>query len=137
MLNKTMIMGRMAFDPELKKTPSGVSVTSFSICTERDFGEHEPDFFDIVAWQGTAEFICRNFSKGQMILVAGHLQQRVWQDKNGNKRYNVEIVAENVYFCGRKTEKSSPTAVFDYGDTEADVEFADISGEEDDGELLF
>lgn len=137
MLNRTVLMGRMVFDPELKKTPNGISVTSFSICTERDFGEHEPDFFDIVAWRGTAEFICRNFSKGQMILLAGHLQQRTWQDKNGSKRQSIELVVENAYFCGRKAEKVSSAVNFDSGDMEEDVGFMEIAGMEDDGDLPF
>ena len=136
MLNKTITMGRLTATPELKKTPSGVSVCSFSICTERDFGEHATDFFDIVAWRGTAEFISRNFEKGQMILIAGHLQQRSWTDKNGNKRYNIEIIAENVYFCGSKAQKTSPAQNFDYEITEADTEPILVENESD-GDLPF
>lgn len=139
MLNSIIIMGRLTAHPELKKTPSGVSVCSFSICSERDYGEHEKDFFDVVAWRGTAEFICRNFEKGQMILIHGHLQTRNWTDKQGNKRHSVEIVAGNTYFCGKKAQKTSPATQFYYEDieiTEQDTEPILVENESD-GDLPF
>lgn len=103
MLNNITIMGRLTADPELKQTPSNISVTSFSIAVDRDYetnGKREADFFDIVAWRGTAEFIARNFSKGKLITIVGGLQTRKWEDKNGNKRVSVEIKADTAYFCG-------------------------------------
>lgn len=103
MLNKTITMGRLTADPELKQTPSNISVTSFTIAVDRDYetnGKRETDFFDVVAWRGTAEFIARNFSKGKLITIVGSLQNRRWEDKNGNKRVTNEIKADTAYFCG-------------------------------------
>lgn len=107
MLNKTIIMGRLVRDPELKQTQSGLPVTSFSLAVERDFkdktsGEKVTDFFDVVAWRQTAEFVCKYFSKGRMMVVEGRLQSRKWEDRNGNKRVSIEIVADNCYFGDSK-----------------------------------
>ena len=101
MLNHFTGMGRLTRDPELKTTPAGVSVASFSIAVERDFaegGEKKTDFIDVVAWRQTAEFVSKYFTKGMMAVVSGRLQIREWTDKEGNKRKSAEIVADNVYF---------------------------------------
>lgn len=102
MLNRIEVQGRLARDPELRRTQSGVAVTSFTLAVERDYcetgKEREVDFIDCTAWRGTAEMIDKYFSKGRMMIVAGRLQIRNWQDKDGNKRRSAEIVAENVYF---------------------------------------
>ena len=106
MLNNCVFMGRITKDIELRRTSAGVAVASFTIACDRDFnpnGQKETDFFDIVAWRGTAEFIERNFSKGKMIVVSGRLQNRKWEDKNGNKRVSAEIVAQDVYFADSKS----------------------------------
>lgn len=109
MLNRVVIMGRLTHDPELKQTQSGVYVTSFSVAVERDFkdrasGEKVVDFFDVVAWRQTAEFVSRYFSKGRMAVVDGRLQARTWEDRNGSKRKTVEIVADSVYFGDSKRD---------------------------------
>lgn len=109
MLNKIVIMGRLVKTPELMRTPSGTSVTSFTLAVERDFrdketGEKATDFIDVVAWRGTAEFVSRYFSKGKMAIVEGRLQLRDWKDKDGNNRRSAEVVAENVYFGDSKRE---------------------------------
>lgn len=103
MLNHITIMGRLTATPELRTTPSGASVTRFTLAVERDYkdkdtGERAADFIDCVAWRGAAEFVTRHFSKGRMAVVAGRLQIRDYTDKDGNKRRAAEIVAENVYF---------------------------------------
>ncbi len=102
MLNRIDIMGRLTRDPELRYTPSGKPVVSFAIAVDRDYapkgGEKETDFIDIVAWQSTAEFVHKYFSKGRMIIVSGQLQIRKWDDKDGVKRKSPEIIAERVYF---------------------------------------
>lgn len=103
MLNTITIMGRLTATPELKTTPGGNSVTSFTLAVERDFkdketGEKVTDFIDCVAWRGTAEFVTRFFTKGRMSVVNGRLQLRDYTDKDGNKRRAAEVVAENVYF---------------------------------------
>lgn len=107
MLNVITVMGRITKDIELRRTGAGVAVASFTIACDRDFnpnGQKETDFIDIVAWRGTAEFIERNFSKGKMIVVSGRLQNRKWEDKNGNKRTSAEIVAQDVYFADSKKD---------------------------------
>ena len=103
MLNHITIMGRMTRDPELRTTQAGVSVTSFTVAVDRDFGgrdggERQTDFIDCVAWRSTGEFVSKYFHKGSMIVVSGRLQSRKWQDREGNNRTNWEINADNVYF---------------------------------------
>lgn len=111
MLNKVILMGRITADPELKTTPSGVSVTSFSIAVDRNYvkagTERQTDFINIVAWRQTAEFVCRYFVKGQLIALDGTLQTRTYQDKNGNNRYVTEVLADSVYFTGDRRENNN------------------------------
>ena len=108
MLNSAIIMGRLTAAPELKTTPNGVSVTSFRVAVDRNFvrqgEERQADFIDVVAWRQTAEFVSRYFRKGSMIAVQGSIQTRNYEDRNGNKRTAIEIVADNVSFCGDKEE---------------------------------
>lgn len=108
MLNKIIIMGRLTRDPELRKTNTGTSVASFTIANDRDFGDKETDFVDIVAWKNTADFVSKYFTKGRMAVVVGRLQLRSWNDKDGNKRKTAEVVAENVYFGDSKSDADSP-----------------------------
>lgn len=103
MLNHIVAMGRLTRDPELRRTGSGVAVTSFTIAVDRDFvdkqsGEKETDFLDCVAWRSTGEFVEKYFKKGSMAVVSGRLQIRPWTDKDGNKRRSAEIVVDNCYF---------------------------------------
>ena len=103
MLNHITIMGRLTRDPELRTTQAGVSVTSFTVAVDRDFGgrdgsERQTDFIDCVAWRSTGEFVSKYFHKGSMIVVSGRLQSRKWQDRDGNNRTSWEINADNVYF---------------------------------------
>lgn len=115
MLNHIDLMGRMTRDPELRQTPAGTSVCSFSLACERDFssndGQRGTDFIDCVAWRGTGEFISRNFGKGAMICVTGRLQIRDWTDKDGNKRRSAEVIVGNAYFTGEKREKAAQPRV--------------------------
>ena len=109
MLNHIVIMGRLARDPELRRTQTGTPVASFRLAVDRDFkdkstGERATDWITCVAWRGTAEFVEKYFAKGSQVLVAGRLQMRDWTDKDGNKRISAEVQAENVYFAGSKTE---------------------------------
>lgn len=105
MLNHITIMGRLTRDPEMRITGSGTSVANFSIANERDFSkDKETDFYDIVAWRKTAEFVTKYFTKGRMIVVDGHLQTNSFTDKNGNNRTKVEIVADNCYFGDAKRD---------------------------------
>lgn len=111
MLNCAVLMGRLVADPELKTIANHISVVSFRIAVDRAFQkqgeERQADFIDIVAWRQTAEFVCRYFKKGSMIAVQGSIQTRNYEDKQGNKRTAVEIVADNVSFCGSKAENGT------------------------------
>ena len=107
MLNCAVIMGRLTADPELRQTPSGVSVTRFTVAVDRGYvkagEERKADFINVVAWRQTAEFVSRYFQKGSMIAVQGSIQTGSYE-KDGVKRYTVEISADNVSFCGSKSE---------------------------------
>ncbi len=101
-MNKSFLIGRLAADPELKQTGSGIAVTSFTIAVDRPYSkdkEKETDWIDIVAWRNTAEFVCKYFQKGSPIVIEGSIQTRMWEDKAGQKRKSVEIVANNVEFA--------------------------------------
>ena len=161
MLNHITIMGRLVADPELRTTPQGVTVATMRLAVDRDFknkqtGERETDFINVVAWRQTAEFVSRYFTKGRMAVVEGRLQMRDWTDKEGNKRTTAEVVADNVYFgdsrrdgdgggyspsySGGQSSYSAPAPRSDpfggYGAPPADGDqFAELST--DDGNLPF
>ena len=107
MLNHITIMGRLVRDPELRRTGSGIAVTSFTLAVDRHYkstsGEKETDFIECVAWRNTGEFVGKYFTKGRMAVVSGKLQIRGWTDKDGNKRRTAEVLAENVYFADSKS----------------------------------
>ena len=118
MLNTITIMGRMVRNPELRRTGSGIAVTSFTVAVDRDFtsqesGERETDFIDCVAWRQVGEFVGKYFTKGRMAVVSGRLQIRSWTDKDGNKRRTAEVVADNVYFGDNKREENAPALATD------------------------
>ena len=112
MLNVVAIMGRLARDPELRQTTTGKNVASFRIACDRGRrdanGQNQADWFDVVAWDRTAEFVCKYFQKGSLIVVDGRLQSRSYQDKTGNNRTAIEIVANNVNFAGPKSSNAAP-----------------------------
>ena len=147
-MNQIVIMGRMTKDPELRQTPNGVAVASFTLAVDRSFapkdgGERQTDFIDVVAWRNTAEFVSKYFMKGQMAAVTGRLQIRDWTDKDGNKRRSAEVVADNIYFT---ESKKSRDASFGINETKEEysagyatpVESSDFAElDMDDGELPF
>ena len=107
--NKVILGGRLTADPELKTTPSGVSVTSFTVAVNRRFSgkngeESQADFINVTAWRQTAEFITRFFHKASSICVVGTIQTRSWTDNQGQKRYATEVVADEAYFVDAKSE---------------------------------
>jgi single-strand DNA-binding protein len=112
MLNVVAIMGRLVADPELRTTGNGTNVCSFRIACDRNFAqkgqERQADFIDVVAWRQSAEFICKYFQKGSLIAVEGSLQSRQYQDKNGNKRTAVEVLANQINFAGPKKPGGQP-----------------------------
>ena len=128
-LNHITLMGRICNDIELRRTGTGVAVTSFTLAVDRDFksgsDEKETDFVDVVCWKNTAEFVEKYFSKGRMAVVSGRLQGRSWTDKDGNKRKTLEVVADNVYFGDSKKEENSG-----YSDAPAQS-FVPLSGEDE------
>lgn len=100
-MNVVTIIGRLAADPELKTTGSGISVTNICVAVDRKVTKGEDkitDWIDVVAWRNTAEFICKYFQKGSPIVVTGSLQTRMWDDKSGQKRKTVEVIADSVEF---------------------------------------
>ena len=163
MLNKIFLMGRLARDPELRRTQSGTPVVSFRLAVDRDFkdkatGERSTDWIDVVAWRQTAEFVSRYFTKGRMAVVEGRLQMRDWTDKEGNKRTSAEVVADNVYFGDSKRDGdgggyssgygqggyapagggygAAPSAPSGFGGSDQETDqFAELS--DDDGDLPF
>lgn len=110
MLNKSILMGRLAHDPELKHTRSGTAYTSFCLAVERNYSrqgeERQTDFIDCEAWRQIAEFICKYFTKGQMIALSGSIQTGAYTDRDGNKRKTVRVRADEVSFCGGKNESN-------------------------------
>ena len=117
MLNVVAIMGRLVADPELRITPAGHSVCSFRIACDRSYvqqgQERQADFIDNVAWRQQADFVSKYFQKGSMIAIEGSLQTRNYQDKQGNSRTAVEVVANNISFAGAKRQDSQSAPSYD------------------------
>lgn len=133
MLNRITLIGRCGADPELRRTQSGLAVASVNLAVDRDYtpkdgGERETDWIPVVAWRGTAEFLCKYFTKGSMAVVSGRLQTRDWTDKDGNKRRAYEVLADNIYFGGSKTGEAKKA---DTVPPVAPGEFAELDGDDD------
>ena len=146
MLNRIVIMGRLTRDPELRRTQNGTPVTSVRLAVDRDFksqdGTKQADFVDVVAWRQTAEFVSKYFTKGRMAVVEGRLQSRDWQDKDGNKRTSIEIVADNFYFGdsrrdGQGGDYAAPPAYGSPAESYTAPAGGDFAELEEDGELPF
>ncbi|MEI3289646.1 MAG: single-stranded DNA-binding protein [Eubacterium sp.] len=116
MINSVVLMGRLTYEPELKTTTSGLSVIRFQMAVDRNYQsqgqERQADFIDVVAWRQTADFVSRYFHKGSMIAVEGSIQTNNFTDRDGNKRKSVEVVANQVSFCGSKTESQGANPAF-------------------------
>lgn len=144
-MNKVILMGRLTRDPEMRQTPSGVSLCGFSIAVNRRFakeGQQTADFINCTAWRQTAEFICKYFHKGSMIAVVGNLQSRSWENQEGKKQYATDVVVDEAYFTGSKTESGTvgeqggysapqPKQNNGFGDID-NMGFQAIDGSEDD-----
>ena len=119
MLNVVAIMGRLVADPELRTTTSGINMARFRIACDRNFArqgeQRQADFLDVVAWRSQADFVCKYFQKGSLIVIDGSIQTRQYQDKNGNNRTAVEIVANNINFAGPKNSSGSTGGGASYG----------------------
>lgn len=113
MYNKAILIGRLVADPEMRTTPNGINVATFRIAVDRPYtkgAEKKADFISIVCWRQQAEFVSRYFSKGKAIGVDGAIQTRDYTDKDGNKRYAVEVVADRVFFVESKGAAGSAPA---------------------------
>ena len=107
-MNRVVLVGRLVKDPELRTTPSGVSVCNFTVACDRRFArqgeERQADFINCIAWRQTGEFVSKYFVKGNRIALDGSIQTRSWDDQNGNKRYATEVVVDHVEFAQSKNE---------------------------------
>lgn len=128
-MNKVFLIGRLTRDPELRYTGSNVPVCSFSIAVNRTFtnsnGEREADFINVVVWRKQAENVKNYLSQGSQVAVDGRIQTRNYEDKEGNKRYITEVVADNVEFLGSKKDGNSK------GDEPTPYDFKDEEGKEE------
>ena len=112
-MNKVVLMGRLTRDPELQQTPQGTSVCRFTVAVNRRFakeGQQTADFISCTAWRQTAEFICKYFKQGSMIAVVGSIQTRTWESQDGKKQYATDVVVDEAYFTGSKTETGTSGA---------------------------
>lgn len=126
MINNLTLMGRLTYEPELKTTPSGVSVLRFQVASDRAYQskgeERKADFIDCVAWRQTAEFVHNYFHKGDMIALTGSVQTNNYTDKNGDKKKSVDVMVNSVDFCGSKKTQQAANA---------DVDFEEIGDDDD------
>ena len=133
-LNTVSLQGRLTADPELYKTEGGTARTSIRLAVNRDYknadGNYEADFITCSAWRGTAEFICRNFKKGQMVNVTGRLEVRSWVDRDGGKHEISQVLIRDIYFCDSKRAASN-------SDTQEPAGYEEIPEGEQKGELPF
>lgn len=134
MVNQTIIQGRLTAEPELRRTQNDVAVCSFQTAWSEKYKETENRLFlNCIAWRGLAEFICRNFTKGQEVVVEGKLTTRNWQDKDGNNRSAIELVADHVHFCGPKRERTTTSNDAPSDNVNAYEDYTDM----DDSDLPF
>ena len=124
-MNQCQLMGRLVRDPELKYTPQGTAVTSFTLAVDRRFNRDKADYINIIAWRQTAEFVAKHFAKGQRVAIVGSIQTRSGEDNDGGKHKAVEIVADSVYFADAKKESAAGSAMTSEGFevTDEDIPF--------------
>ena len=138
MYNRAILIGRLVADPEMRTTPNGINVATFRIAVDRPFSknaEKKADFITIVAWRQQAEFVCRYFSKGRAIGVEGSIQTRDYTDKDGNRRYSFEVVADRVFFVESKGTSTGSGADFS-ATSNGNVGVSYSSGSEGDFQVL-
>ena len=137
MLNEVILMGRLTRDPDVRMTQNGTTAANFALACERDYApqgqDRETDFFDIVAFRNTADFVGQYFAKGQLVAVKGRLQQRDWTDKQGNKRRTTEILADRCYFAEKRQDRDASIGGFQQMPDSTPVPFEDP----DDNDLPF
>lgn len=129
--NRAILIGRLTADPELRTTPGGKHVTSFTVAVDRygKEGEKKADFITVAAWEKRAEFVSRYFGKGDAIGIEGSITTRNYEDKNGNKRTAVEVLAGNVFFAGGRKDRAqaegepAQAPETDFEETDEDLPF--------------
>ncbi len=141
MLNKVILMGRLTKEPELRHTQSDIPVASFTLAVDRGYSRRDDaqqqsvDFINIVTWRGTAEFVSKWFSKGQLVAVSGRIQCRTYNDREGNNHTAVEVVADEVFFAEGKRKNDSaatmPSENNSAGFAPNISEFGDIIGNDE------
>ena len=149
-LNRVALQGRLVSEPELRHTQSEVPVANLRLAVDRDFkdkesGERQADFFNLTAWRHTAEFVCKYFQKGDMMIVDGKIQNNTYTDKDGNNRVSTNIVVENCYFGGSSSRNNSEGGYFSRKTSESSAsspdvsasDFTDITDSESDNGLPF
>ena len=136
MMNVVVLVGRLVADPQLRQTQQGTAVASFRVAVDRSFagpnGQRQADFIDCVAWRQSAEFAAKYFQKGSPIAVQGSLQTRQYQDKNGNNRTAVEVVAGQISFVPAPAgwrQGAAPNAAPGAAQTAVQPVFAPAAGE--------
>lgn len=129
MLNEVILMGRLTRDPDVRMTQNGTTAANFALACERDYApqgqDRETDFFDVVAFRNTADFVGQYFAKGQLVAVKGRLRQRDWTDKQGNKRRSTEILADRCYFAEKRQDRDASDAGFQQMSDSTPVPFAE------------
>ncbi len=147
MLNRIILIGRLTRDPELKYTPNGTAVATFTLAINRRFNKEETDFIDVVAWRQSAEFVANYGSKGRLTMTEGRLQVRTYETKEGQKRKVAEVVADDVRFLDKggtsSAAGSGPSPAprehdqWDDLGREVKLEDIDIVNQSDDDEIPF
>lgn len=127
-LNKVILGGRLTSDVELKQTPQGIAVCTFSIAVNRKGKDAQADFINCQAWRGTAEFVSKFFKKGSSICITGSIQTRTWDDQNGNKRYATEVNVDEAYFVDGKSDGQASEQAFQLPQT---PKFEEVTQDDD------
>lgn len=109
MMNRVCLIGRLTTKPELRYTTSNIACTNITIAIDRNYGEEKKaDFINIVVWRKQAENVCKYLDKGSLVAIEGRLQQNSYEDKDGNKRYKLDVVADNIQFLNTKSKDTKP-----------------------------
>lgn len=130
-LNKVILGGRLTGDVELKQTPQGTSVCTFSVAVNRKGKDAQADFINCQAWRSTAEFISKYFKKGSAICIVGSIQTRTWEDQSGNKRFATEVNADEAYFVEGKSDGQAVTRDEPAFQTPATPNFEEVAVDDD------
>src|SRR5471030_240358 len=138
-INKVMLVGHLGKDPEVRYLEGGVSVTSFPLATSENFNKdgkkvEQTEWHNVVMWRGLADVAAKYLQKGKLVYIEGKLRTRTFDDKDGNKKYTTEVIAENFTLLGRKTDFEGDNAIKQPVKIEGAVNNTDVAAE---GELPY